>query len=66
MTYKRKHAIADQERRDHRLGVRVSESEQKEVAECASLAKMSQSDLIMFLVRRYRKWLDRQKNIIKY
>jgi hypothetical protein len=57
MTFKKRHATANQERRDHRLGVRVSESEQREVSDTARLAKMSQTDMILFLVRRFRNRL---------
>jgi len=55
MTFKKRHAIANQERRDCRLGARFTKTEQQEIAAAASESKMSQSDFILFLVRRFSK-----------
>ena len=55
MTYKRRHAKQDQERRDCRLGARFSKTEQQKIARVAARAKMSQSDLVMFLVDDFER-----------
>jgi len=59
MTFKKRHAKKNEERRDCRLGARFTKTEQQEIAAAASESKMSQSDFILFLVRRFRK---HQKN----
>ena len=58
MTFKKRHATKDQERRDCRLGARFTKTEQQKIARVAAQAKMSQSDLVMFLVDDYEKRVD--------
>jgi len=55
LTYKKRHAKQDQERRVCRLGARFTKSEQQEIAVAAAKSKMSQTDFILFLVEKFRK-----------
>jgi len=55
MTFKKRHAKKNEERRDCRLGARFTKTEQQKIARVAARAKMSQSDLVMFLVDDFER-----------
>lgn len=54
MTFKRKHAKKDEGRRDHRLGARVTKSEQQEIAEAARDFELSQTDWTLYWARHQK------------
>jgi len=61
MSFKKRHAKQDQEHRDCRLGARFSKSEQQKIANVATRAKMSQSDLVMFLIDDFERRQEKSK-----
>ena len=61
MSFKKRHAKQDQEHRDCRLGARFTKTEQQKIARVATRAKMSQSDLVMFLVDDFERRQEKSK-----